>query len=224
MTDQAAEIALWLERWFEQGDKEAHRRAYTALQDRLVPTPYALRVLGGPAADEIRQDVITRLIDRTQGALRGVQYPVAFAKKSWLRALASELRKWRPRAEKEADVHQYELQRMDRDESTEVERRLDAEKALRIADELKLRPRLLVLISVRPQRISDADWSEFVKSLPPPPPQKPARPLEPEDASLLFFPPRGTEDAKQRYQRLNSFKKAWDGACEKIREMMEADP
>jgi DNA-directed RNA polymerase specialized sigma24 family protein len=221
MTDHPTELSLQLVRWFELGDRKALEDAYRTLQDRLVPTPETFRVLGGPAADEIRQDVLARLLNRPDGPLRGAQFPVAFTKTVWRRELASAIRKWGPRTAREDEVRQHALLHAEVDEVSAVEASLDAERAIRIAAGLPLGGRLAVLLTVRPDRISDADWSELVRTFPPPPPTRPTRALEREEASLLVFPPEGQEDGRQRNQRLNSFDKAYKRAIAKIRELME---
>lgn len=224
MSNHTTDITALLERWFVQGDEAALRHAYQELSDRLVATPEALKVLGGGAIDEIRQDVLIRMLDQEHGSLRDVQYPIAYIKIAWRRELVSALRKWGLRHAKEGDVSHYTDNLLEHAAQMRVDDQIDATRAIEIASRLTSRGRLAVLLTTRPDRITDADWESLVESLPPPPPPRPREALDREEASLLLYPPEGEEDAKQRHQRLNSFDKAFTRAVAKIRELMEVDP
>jgi hypothetical protein len=224
MSDDSTNISALLVCWFEQGDERALRCAYQELANRLIVTPEAVKVLGPAAADEVRQDVLSRLLDRTNGKLRTAQFPIAYAISAWRRVLVSSIRKWGPRSSKEDDVRLHISSLMERDDHAAVEVRLDAARAISIAADLSGSGRLAILLTSRPDRITDADWRDLIRSLPPPPPPKPRVALDREEASLLLYPPQGPEDAKQHNQRLNSFDKAFKRAVTRIREIMEVEP
>lgn len=213
-----------LERWFGQGDEVAHRRVYEKLSDQLVATPEAVKVLGQSAADEIRQDVLFRLLDRASGKLRGARSPVAYAKTAWRNNLTSAIRKWGPRKARTGEVRQHVSALAERDDHAVVEHRVDAARAVEIACTLSGKGRLAVLLTSRPDRITDEDWRALVASLPPPPPPRPRAALDRDEASRLLFPPSGPEIAKQRNQRLNSFDRAFKRALVQIRKAMEEYP
>jgi DNA-directed RNA polymerase specialized sigma24 family protein len=214
-------ISILLEQWFDHGDEIAYRRAYQTLADRMFPTPEAVKVLGRDAADEIRQDVLAFLLDRAGGKLRGAHAPVAYAKTAWRRALVSAMRKWGPRPARVAEVRQHVLGLAQRDDHAEIEVAIDAARAVVIADGLSGKGRLAVMLTTRPGRLSDEDWRKLVASLPPPPPPRPREALDRDEASRLLYPPAGPEDARRRYQRLNSFDKTFKRAVEKIRKTLE---
>jgi DNA-directed RNA polymerase specialized sigma24 family protein len=207
-----------LTRWFASGDERAHRRAYEHLTDLLYAPPEAIEVLGNGAVDEIRQDVVSRLLDRRSGKLRDASAPVAYARVAWRRDLVTAIRKWGPRLPRESEVEDHLRQMEPRSAAETVEARLDAERAVRIAESLA------VLLTTRPDRISDGEWSALIATLPPPPPPRPHAALDREAASCLLYPPQGAETASQRYQRLNSFDKTYNRAIESLRTALGVAP
>jgi hypothetical protein len=219
-----ATINELLTRWFAYGDELSYRRAYEHLVDLLYASREAVEVLGNGAVDEIRQDVLSRLLDRQSGKLRDASAPVAYARVAWRRDLATALRKWGPRLPREAEVEDHLRQIASRPVAEEVEARIDADRAVRVAESLPGKGRLAVLLTSRPDRIPDDEWSAFVATLPPPPPPRPHAALEREAASRLLFPPQGPETTAQRYQRLNSFDKAYKRAIASIRAALQVDP
>lgn len=218
---EKSNITTLLDRWFEHGDEIAYRRAYQALADRMYPPHEAVRVLGRATADEIRQDVLALLLDRAEGRLRGVHAPVAYAKTAWRNALASAIRKWGPREERAAEVRHHASNLAPRDDHARVEVMIDAARAMAIADRLSGKGRMAVLLTTRPDWLTDEDWRDLVASLPPPPPPRPHIALDRDEASRLLYPPTGPEAPNKRYQRLNSFDKAFKRAVAKIRKALE---
>lgn len=216
-------IAALLVRWFGTGDEGAFRRAYEELGEQMVAPPEVLAVLGRAFTDEIRQDVLIHLLDRTDGKLRGVQAPAAYAKVAWRRALASTLRKWGPRNARASEVRRYVSSLAEGEVLVEIEERIDAARAIAIAERLSRPGRLAVLLTSRPDRIANEDWRSLVASLPPPPPPPPQVALDRDEASRLLYPPQDPESAKMRHQRLNSFDKAYKRALAQIRQALEED-
>ena len=217
-------IAALLARWFSSGDELAHRRAYEGLARCLRARREVLDVLSADEIDEIRQDVLSRLLDRDSGKLRDAQSPEAYAKTVFRNALTTALRKWGPRGARSSEVAAHIEQRETASPSEEAERRLDVERAVRIAESLPGKGRLAVLLTSCPDKISDRDWADVVVGWPPPPPERPSAALEREEASLLLYPPTSQpETTVQRYQRLNSFDKAYKRAIQLIRAALEED-
>lgn len=216
-------LAELLARWFSVGDKFAHRRAYEWLAALLFATREVIDALGAGAVDEIRQDVLVRLLDRDTGKLRGAQSPLAYARTAWRHDLNTELRKWGPRGSREADVRDYIRQIAPTPDVESVEALLDAERAVRIAESLPLKGRLAVLLTTKPDLILDDDWAALVEGLPPPPPPRPLLALDRDEASRLLYPPRGEETTKQRYQRLNSFDTTYRRAAEAIHDALKVE-
>lgn len=213
-----------LTRWFASGDELAYRRAYGHLADLLYAPPEAVQVLGNGAVDEIRQDVLSRLLERRSGKLRDASAPVAYARAAWRRDLVTAIRKWGPRLPRESEVEDHLRQMEPRPAAEAVEARIDADRAVRIAESLSGKGRLAVLLTTRPDRISEDEWSALVATLPPPPPPRPHAALDREAASRLLYPPQGLETALQRYQRLNSFDKTYNRAIESLRAALGVDP
>lgn len=209
-----------LRRWFDGGDDLAHRRAFTSLRADLHATREVLDVLGSGAVEDLRQDVLGRLLDREAGRLRDRDTPRAYARKAWRNELTSALRKWGPRLSRDAEVREHILQAAPTSHGEEIAVRLDAERAVRIAEQLDGKGRLAILLTTRPDRIPDADWDELAAHLPPPPPPRPTVPLDREEASLLLYPPAAGETTTERYQRLNSFDKAFKRAIAVVREAL----
>lgn len=220
----AATVNELLTRWFSSGDELAHRRAYEHLADRLYAPPEAVAVLGNGAVDEIKQDVLSRLLDRQSGKLRYASAPVAYARAAWRRDLATAIRKWGPRLSRDSEVGDHLRQMEPRPFAEEVEARIDAGRAVRIAGSLTGKGRLAVLLTTRPDLISDDEWSALVETLPPPPPPRPHAALDREDASRLLYPPQGPETTAQHHQRLNSFDKTYKRALASLRAALQVDP
>lgn len=216
-------FANLLARWFGSGDELALRRAYEWLAARLYASREVIKVLGGGAVEEIRQDVVSRLLDRDTGKLRDAQSPVAYARTVWRHDLNTVLRTWEARAARESEVRDHALQVAPAPPAEGVETRIDADRAVRIAESLSGKGRLAVLLTTRPDRISADEWAALVAGLPPPPPAAPQMALEREEASLLLYPPAGPETTPQRYQRLNSFDKTYKRAIAAIRDALKVD-
>ena len=213
-----------LTRWFASGDELAHRRAYEHLAARLYAPPEAVEVLGNGAVDEIRQDVLARLLDRQSGKLRDVPAPVAYARAAWRHDLVTAIRKWGPRLPRESEVEDHLRQMGPRPAVEAVEARIDTDRAVRIAESLTGKGRLAVLLTTRPDRISDDEWSALVATLPPPPPPRPHAALDREAASRLLYPQQGPETAPQRHPRLNSFDKTYKRAIASLRAALGVGP
>lgn len=222
MTDDAT-VSELLARWFGSGDQLALRRAYEHLADRLYAPREAVEVLGNGPVDEIRQDVLSRLLDRETGKLRAAPAPVALARTAWRNDLATALRKWGPRLSRDCEVGEHARQVAPGPAAEGVEVRIDAARAVRIAESLSGKGRLAVLLTTRPDRISDEEWAALVADFPPPPPARPQIAVEREEASLLLYPPSAPETTTQRYQRLNNFDKTYKRAITAIRDGLKVD-
>jgi hypothetical protein len=206
--------------WFERGDEAALTRIYSALWSALRASSPVVNVLGQGAVEEVRQDVLVRLLDRRAGRLRDAEHPIAYARASFSRALTDKLRIWGPRARRRIDVDVIGALPIAAPQ-TAVETSLTAERAIEIADELEGKGRLAILLTTRPDRIGEGEWAALVADHPPPPPPRPVDPLDREEASALLFPPSGLETKEARRQRLNSFDAAYRRAAGRIRERLE---
>lgn len=221
LTSDAPTVTELLARWFASGDELALRRAYDNLGERLYTPREVVEVLGSGAVDEIRQEVLSRLLDRNTGRLRDAQSPVAYAQTAWRRDLDTALRKWGPRLARDSEVREYVRQVAPGSAAEGVEVRIDAERAVRIAESLSGKGRLAVLLTTRPDRILDEEWAALVADRPPPPPARPQIALDREEASLLLYAPSAPETKTQRYQRLNSFDKTYKRAIAAIRDTLK---
>ena len=209
------DVAALTVRWFDDGDEVALRDLVRFFETRLYAPASVRRALGDPVIDDLRADLIWRLLRADSGALRDKPHPVAYAKTAWRNALTSELRKWGPRSARAPEVRRH----METTAQTAVHpgRVIDAERALDLAQELTGKGRLAVLLTTRPDAISEEDWTELVAAHPPPPPQRPRAALDREDASLLLFPPDGEEDPASRRRRKGNFDRTWSRAVERLR-------
>lgn len=221
---QNDELVDLLTRWFEQADEAACAQATQLLAAQMWPTSETLRALGRGVLDEIRQDVLADLLDRSHHRLQGAHTPIAYAKRAWRNAQVSVLRTLNRREKHQAQIRQHMTGLVERDGHTTVERRLDAHRAIEIAAALPGRDRLAVLLTTRPDYLSDEDWQKIAAALPPPPPPRPSAPLDREEASRLLYPPQTHESDAQRRQRLNSFDKLFQRTAVKIREALQEVP
>lgn len=217
-------LVEWLTRWFDQGDELALRRAKDLLEATLEPTPQARRVLGSAFASDLCRDLLTALLDRSTGQLRGVASPLAYARTALRHRLASELRKWGPRSDRAPEVARHLEALAPRIPQQNVEVTIDAERALDLAQTLTPKRRLAVLLTTRPNRISTEDWSLLVAGHPPPPPRRPELALDRDEAAALLYPAPPDETSAQREQRLNTFDHAYKRALRDIREKLEGTP
>jgi len=217
----AEQIAEDLERWIRAGDELALARVQVALVAAMYAPSTAIDALGLQAVEDVRGEVVAKLLSGGATKLRGADNPLAYARRAWRNALTSELRKWGPRQRRESEVRQHEQLRHSEPSHRRAEVHMDAERALAIAGSLTGKGRLAVLLLVRPDRIAEEDWQLLIEDLPPPPPERPDEPVDKETASRWLYPPRGLETAAQRRQRLNSFDKAWKRAIARIREQLE---
>lgn len=210
-----------LDGWFGSGDETALADAVAILQRRMWAPPAALRTLGEQAIDDLRSELIWRLLRADGGALRGKPHPGAYARAAWRNALAGELRKWGPRSQKAPDVRRHiEVVSAVPGDPT---RSLDAERAIELAGQLQGKGRLALLLTTRPDALPQKDWADLVASLPPPPPRRPDRPLDREEASLLLFPPDGEEDPAVRRRRKNNFDRTYSRAIDRLRQLLLPD-
>lgn len=212
-----------LARWFGTGDQSAYGRAFEWLAAVLQPPREVIDGLGSGEIDEIRQDVLARLLDRANGNLCDAQSPLAYARTVFRRDLTNALTKWDARGAREIEVSNHLHRLAPTPEVDRVDARLDAEAALDVASRLEGKGRLAVLLTTRPSLIQEDEWAELVKDHPPPRPKRPRTPLDREEASLLLYRPRGPETTKQRYQRLNSFDTTFKRATKAIHRALEVD-
>ncbi len=212
-----------LARWFRSGDERAHRRAYEDLRRRLRPPREVVKALGNGAVDEVRQEVLAKLLAPDRGKLRDATSPVGLALKAWQNDLRTELRKWGRRATPSPEVVGHFRQAVERPGAEAVEVRMDAKRAVEVAAELEGKGRLAVLLTTHPDRIADSDWAALAASLPPPPPTRPRTAMDRDEASKLLYPPRAPETNAARYQRLNSFDKVYRRAIASIRKRLGVD-
>jgi len=214
-------LAAQARRWFEDGDERALRELVSYFERHLFASPPAVRALGEQAVDDIRSELIWRLLRADRGALQGKPHPAAYARAAWRNALAGELRKWGPRSQKAPDLRRH----IEVAAALPVDpaRSIDAERAIELAGQLQGKGRLALLLTTRPDAIPERDWASLVASLPPPPPKRPHRPLDRKEASLLLFPPDGDEDEAARRRRKNNFDRTRSRAIERLRQLLLPD-
>jgi len=221
MLTPAEQIASDLEGWVLNQDELALARVQAALVAAMYAPAPAIDALGLQAVEDVRGEVVAKLLSISATKLRSADNPLAYARRAWRNALTSELRKWGPRQRRENEVRQHEQLHHSEPSHRRAEVHMDAQRALAVAGSLTGKGRLAVLLLVRPDRIAEEDWQRLVEDLPPPPPERPDEPVDKETASRWLYPPRGPETAAERRQRLNSFDKAWKRAIARIREQLE---
>ena len=214
------DIKAWVDRWFQDGDTPSLELAYGHLLHNLSPPPSAIAAIGIAELDEIRQEVLIKLLDRTAGKLHTADKPLAYARKAFHRAIISRLRTWSSRRDKMSEIHQNQQAWRAAPSHEEVDRLLDLGRALAQVENLEGKGRLALLLTIRPDRLTDEAWQEVTAMLPPPPPPKPVVPISREKASRLLFPPLEEETAAQERQRLNSFDRCVTRAHEKLRRLV----
>lgn len=212
-----------LRSWFDTGDELAFARAHETLLRVLSSPSEVSRVLGTPAIDEIRQEVLIKLLDRHEGALREKPSPLAYARATWRNALTSSIRKWGPRIHRDGEVRRFIEQDMPTPSQVRRSDQMDAEKALKVADSLEGKGRLAILLTTRPLLLHPSEWALLVRDQPPPPPPQPQLAIDRDEASRLLFPPASSETDAQRRQRLDSFDKCYKRALSRIRAALEGE-
>jgi hypothetical protein len=222
MTSDSFNMNKNLERWFEHGDEEAHGILYTNLRQILNITQEVTRALGDDIARDVQQELLLRLLDRDAKRLYDKREPLAYVRGAWRSAVRNVVSDRLSRLTKVDLIRQHVSQALDRDDYAQIDSRFDSERALSIAAELESTGRLAVLLTTRPDRITDADWGELRARHPPPPPPRPSDALDRRGASALMYPPNAGE-SEERYKKrsLNSFNQAYGRAIEHIRSRME---
>jgi len=211
------ELKRLLARWFNAGDEAALEDAFRILWHFLrLPLGFR-RAIGEADAEDVRQDVLMRLLDQRQGKLRGVDTPSTYAQATLRREAQSRLRVMQRR---EAIATRRALAAPPSADALEVEpalvRRLDSLRAVLAG--LDDERRMAVLLTIAPERLSDEDWKVIVARHPPPPPSRPAYPLDRTAASLLLYGPMPGEPTERREER---FRKLLERACRQVLEGLE---
>ena len=214
------ELRVGLERWYASGDEAYMNEIFHELSGCMLASRAVLAVVGEPDVDQIRQELLARLLDRDRGRLRGRDHPLAYARTAWKNALTDAIGKWGPRLLAIPAIVQHALNT--KLPVSTVERLMDVERAIAIAESLDGKGRLAILLTTRPDRITETDWVEIVSHLPPPPPPRPDMPLDRAEAAALLFPPTPGSIPNQR-QQLNSFDKAFSRASDRIRQALESE-
>jgi DNA-directed RNA polymerase specialized sigma24 family protein len=214
------ELKKLLARWFDRGDEVALNGAFQGLWHFLQLPLGFRRALGDSEADDVRQEVLTRLLDARRGMLRGVDAPSAYAWAALRREAQSRVRVGQrrdtissrrpldapPGAAGVVDVEAW------------LVRRLDALRA--VADDLDDERRMAVLLTVAPEHLSDRDWMTIVARHPPPSPARPTVPLDRAAAGLLLYGPTPSEPSERREER---FRKLLERACRQVLDAIEED-
>ncbi len=198
--DDRNDLRADLDAWFDAGDELAVSRARDSLASVMTPGLRLLRVLSRDELDEIRQDVLSRLLARDHGALKSdVTAPLGYAKRAWTHACTDALRKWGPRLAREDEVRAHIKPWVERPDEV-VQRHVDTERAIAAMGALTPRQRVALLLLTRPTSITEADWSQALAEVPPPRPTIPAAPTERVGAAMILFGSAGhqLEDSRRR--------------------------
>lgn len=209
-----------LRRWFEHSDEVAGQRAFQALQVRLVAPPELLRVLGSDDFDELRQDVLTKLLTEPPDGFRRARNPIAYARRALRNRALDRLRRRSTRTDARSLLAASATS--DGTEASVVQRQLDAGQALRLAQKLSFVTRMAVLLTTRPACISAGDWSTL-SAMHTPPPVRPTHALDREQASRLLYPAAVDETPAERTSRRNRFDQALRRGTNQLREAMMED-
>jgi hypothetical protein len=214
------ELRASLEQWFATGDETVLDRIIEQLSACMVASRAVLSVVGEADVDQIRQELLARLLDRGRARLRDRDHPLAYARTAWKHSLTDAIDQWAPRMRAIPAIVQHALDTAP--SSAGPDHRLDAERAIAIAASLEGKGRLAILLTTRPDRISEQEWAEVVSHLPPPPPPRPDLPLDRDEAAAILFPPKPGSPPDER-QQLNSFDKAFKRAAARIRHALEGE-
>ncbi|WP_438040184.1 hypothetical protein [Sorangium sp. So ce128] len=216
------ELKELLARWFEAGDQAALEAAFTFLWHLARPPGGLRRALGDVDADDLRQEVLTRLLDRRSGGLRDADAPAAYTLAAFRNEARSRLRVARRR---EALAAGRKLEMMPgaagichAEPELGLARQVDA--ARTVVAQLDGERRRAVLLTVAPTRLSDSDWQVIAARHPPPPPPRPTHPLDRTAASLLLYGPVPGETDAAREER---FRKLLERACRQVLDAIAED-
>jgi DNA-directed RNA polymerase specialized sigma24 family protein len=216
--EREARVAGWVESWLAHGDQLAATRATDALSGALWADRFSAALLGLNTIDEVRQEVLTKLLDRDVGLLQGKARPVAYARRAWKNAIKDRVRSLRRRTAREPILRASLEVSIAPDDAGRLH---DFQAAMREVECLPLKRRLAVLLVARPGAIDEAAWATVVKAHPPPPPAIPRVALERRDAAVLLYPRQPGEDAATHRARAgDAFDKALKRAIADIRERL----
>ncbi|HTN86992.1 MAG TPA: hypothetical protein VL242_25010 [Sorangium sp.] len=216
------ELKDLLARWFEAGDEAALEVAFTFLWHLARPPGGLRRALGDADADDLRQDVLTRLLDRRSGGLKDADAPAAYTLAAFRNEARSRLRATRRRealaAGRKVDIVQSSAGGHHAEPELDLARQLDA--ARTVVAQLDAERRRAVLLTVAPTHLSDSDWQVIEARHPPPPPARPTHPLDRTAASLLLYGPVPGETDAAREER---FRKLLERACRQVLDAIAED-
>jgi len=210
-----------LQRWFEDGDRRAGKRAYLALQHRLAAPAELLRVLGHDEFDELRQELLTNLLTEPPPGFRQTSKPEAYARKALRNRALDRLRRKATRASTQGALATAPAG--DRiPPERHVERGIDASRALQLAQALPFVTRMAILLTTRPACISAVDWVTL-SARHASPLERPDHALDRDQASLLLYPAASDESPAERATRRNRFDQALRRGTNQLRQAMMED-
>ncbi|MBN8227030.1 hypothetical protein JYK02_05840 [Corallococcus macrosporus] len=193
-----------LEHWRQTGDAEALQEGLAWLERWMPLVPAIVKALGLLEAEEVRAEVIEKLLLGDKPPLLVAAQPRALARRSlhnaFIVALRNQRRQLGVQVPGQAQVvaeHTHGSSAPKPDELLDEKRLLD--RVVRAMETLRLEERAALLLLHAPDRLTEEDWRTVAERHPPPVPLRPGDVLEREDIAALLFP--GTPEATA-YERV----------------------
>ncbi|REG30843.1 hypothetical protein ATI61_106313 [Archangium gephyra] len=195
------------ERWHRHGDEQALQEGLPWLERWLLLPPDIVRVLGQEAAEEIRAQVIEKLLLEKQSALFKAEQPRAFARATLKHRLLDALR----RQARMPDVHEpgvaedlaaETLAHSVPDVVTRLHEAQLWQRLVQAVGSLRLEERVALLLLHAPDRLLEEDWRELEGRHRPPRPFRPADAISRDDIAALLFPGTPERVAYERTGKL----------------------
>lgn len=205
MDDQTVIFRQRLEHWRATRSPEALSEALGILLEWL-PIPQSLaQALGGLAAEDLRMQAIEQLIlDPPDSFLRA--NPRTYVRLVLKNRYRDALREIETRRFKEPQLVRESAGRFHALPEPGAEEQLMEEQAVRgVVDAMQaltVEERAALLLLHTPNRLPEPDWSEVAHRHPPPPPQRPAEPIERDAIAALLFPNQGPSSGYERVTKL----------------------
>lgn len=190
--EEQAVIHLF-EHWHRSGDAQALQEGLRWLERWLPLHPAVVRALGVEAAEDVRAQVIERLLLGKPPPLLMARQPRALALRSLQNGIIDALRRKRRQLDALPPGRAQEVaEHTHGGAAPDVDTLLDQDRQLRwvvsAMSALRLEERAALLLRYAPGRLEEEDWLTIAARHQPPGPLRPEDVLSLQDVAVLLFP------------------------------------